>query len=204
MGLMGKGLPRKRTYVRERTYVRGKLPHVRRSSMLIAGTLGLVAGVATPGAALSSAYRAPTATTATPGAALSSAHRAPTATTSRQVSLNLNMNTHLVGRAGRTFREQGRVSGTISGTVGGRFHDIEGTRGTGEFTIYDSRGGTLICRTMTHGSVSGAFVHSEGALSIVGGTGRWAHAHSTSIHYKGAVDRRSLRASGQMQGSVSL
>lgn len=174
MDVMGSGLQRTRGTVR-------------RSLILLAGMLGLVSGVTVPAAT-----------------AVSPTHRAPVASAARSVQLKLSVNTYLVGRAGRTFNERGRVSGSINGTVAGHFVSIESTRGRAEFIIYDSHGGSLTCVVITHGQVVGAIVHGEGTLSIVKGTGRWAHARSTSIRYTGTVDRRNFRGAGQMLGSVSV
>ncbi len=118
------------------------------------------------------------------------------------MSLNMNASLHLVGRPGRTFNEQGSVSGSLSGTVSSRFTAITATEGSGTFVVY-LKGGSFSGVATTHGRVVGATVYFSGKGKITGGSGTWAHASGANLRYSGTMDRQNLRVTEHLSGSIA-
>jgi hypothetical protein len=181
---MGIHLPRKRTS--QRTFP--GIPLAARISLAVSAVfLGVIPGVVSSGSAS--------------GRPVSSV---PGATAARAVSLNLTTNVHLVGRPGHIDYAKGTVSGTFSGTTSCRFVTIGSSGGSVTFTIYPASGGSILGRAATHGRVVGPTVYFSGTASIIGGTGRWAHAHGTNLKYAGTSNRQNYRSTSVMHGSISV
>jgi hypothetical protein len=175
---MGIRLPRKRTS--RRTF-----PGI--SLVVSAVFLGVIPGVVSSGAASARPVRS-----------------VSDATAARVVSLSLTTKLRLVGRPGHVSYAKGTVSGTFSGTTSARFVAIGSSGGEATFTIYPASGGSILGRSVTHGRVVGPVAYFSGTASIVGGTGRWAHAHGTNLKYTGTVNRQNYRSASVMHGSISV
>jgi hypothetical protein len=95
--------------------------------------------------------------------------------------------------------EEGSASGQLAGTVKARLRitaDISGS-----FTFYP-RGGSLSGRGLGTLHESGTYTSFGGAVKILGGTGRYAHARGAGGLY-GVYNRRSLGVTIQTTGSLS-
>ncbi len=171
---MGFGLLSK--HAMQHTYVRVAL------LVLTAVALGAAAGVAQSSATSSR-----------------SEHGTAIVAATRSVSLTASL--HLVGRPERVLTEQGTISGSVSGSVSARCVSISSTSGTATFTIY-TKGGSFSGKAATRGHVEGASVPFAGTATITGGTGIWAHASGSSLHYSGVMDRQNFRITEHLTGSL--
>jgi hypothetical protein len=151
------------------------------SMVLLAVILGAAANVAPSGAAPS--------------------RTEPVAIAARTMSLNVNVNLHLVGHPEQVFHEQGSFSGSLSGSVSTRNTASSSSAGEGTFTLYP-RGGSISGRGSTHGYIVGAIAYFSGTANITGGTGRWAHATGSNMHYSGTLNRQNLHITEHITGTI--
>jgi hypothetical protein len=126
---------------------------------------------------------------------------APTAHAAKTVTVRLSAQLRLVGRPGRVDYEKGTFSGTFPGTVAAHIEAAGTSGGTGTFTMYP-KGGSISGRAVTHGRVNGAIVTFAGTATVTSGTGTWAHASGTGLHYEGELDRQNFRATSVLSGNL--
>jgi hypothetical protein len=122
----------------------------------------------------------------------------------RTLSVQLTSRLHLIGRPGHVNNEQGAVSGTFSGSIAIRFVTTGSNGGTGTFTIYPTKGGSISGRSAAHGHVVGSIATFTGSATITGGTGSWAHASGTGLQFHGVVNRQNYHATAYIRGVVHL
>jgi hypothetical protein len=120
----------------------------------------------------------------------------------RTISLHLIVSSRATNHKGNVVNEQGSFSGTLSGTLSSHFVAITSTEGAATVTTYMRGGGTLVFRVKTRGRVNGATVSFSGTATIVGGTGRWAHASATGVRFSGTMDRQNLRVTASLTGTL--
>jgi hypothetical protein len=113
----------------------------------------------------------------------------------------LAMTAHLryVTAKGSYLLEEGSASGPLAGPVKARVRftaDISGS-----FAFYP-RGGSISGYGSAKLHESGTYVSFGGAVTITGGTGRFAHARGSGGLY-GVYDRRTLGLTIQTTGNVS-
>lgn len=123
-----------------------------------------------------------------------------TATEARSIRLTVTAHLHYVSSKGSYLLEEGRTSGgQLAGTVKARLRitaDISGS-----FTFYPS-GGSISGRGSGTLHESGTYASFGGAVQILGGSGRYAHARGTGGFY-GVYDRQNLSVTMQTTGSLS-
>lgn len=106
---------------------------------------------------------------------------------------------HYISASGSLLFDEGRATGTLPGSM--RVHLDLGTTFTGSFTIYAS-GGSII----GHGSAtphgSGTYESFSGTLTVIGGSGRYAHAHGRGGLY-GTFDRNTYALVIKTTGSLT-
>lgn len=129
-------------------------------------------------------------------------HRGPRAIVARTLSLSLTTKLHLVGRPGRVLSEQGSISGTLAGAAYARNTALSSTRGEGRFTFYPKGGGSMSGEASTSGHVVGARIYFTGTARVTGGTGVWAHASSSNMHYSGFMERQNFRVTDHLTGTL--
>lgn len=147
--------------------------------------------------------------TASAGPAAGDAHDAPPlrsdplATSARTVYLTEKAHLHLVGRPGVEFTEEGQGSGTYSGSVTIQM-TLSGTHVKAKYTAHSSHGTITGSATgSVVGSVTQPAVHFIGVLSIVRGTGGFAHA-SGSLQIRGAITRSSYALEEETRGNMHV
>jgi hypothetical protein len=126
-----------------------------------------------------------------------------TAAKSSELALNETMSASRVGPPGHSFNEQGQASGTLAGSVAVHVVTIASTSGVATITLY-LHNGTISGRAPTHGHVVGATAYFEGAMSITGGSGSYAHASGTGLRFKGTLNRQNFHVTAQLHGNVHL
>jgi hypothetical protein len=126
---------------------------------------------------------------------------APEATIAHSEHLAVVAHLHYVTARGSYLYEEGPASGALAGTVSARVRitaDISGS-----FTFY-SRGGSVRGFGTAKLNESGGYASFGGTLNVLGGTGRYAHAHGSGRLY-GVYNRRSpqLELTIQTTGTLS-
>jgi hypothetical protein len=106
---------------------------------------------------------------------------------------------HSVRNSGSELTEEGPVSGTIPGRVRANFNI--GATIYATFTIYANRGGSISGRGK--GALHSTSVYSTfgGSLTVIRGTGRYAHAHGDGGLY-GAINRKTYALTVQALGTL--
>jgi hypothetical protein len=126
----------------------------------------------------------------------------PIGRAAQTLSVTLASSIHLVGRPGHTDNEQGTISGTFKGTMTGHLVTVASNEGTVTFAIYPASGGSLVGKATTHGRVDGMYAYFSGTATITGGTGKFAHAHASSMHFSGTTDRQNYRTQSTLRGVI--
>jgi hypothetical protein len=125
---------------------------------------------------------------------------APRAAISRSEHLAVVAHLHYVTARGSYLFEEGPASGALAGTVSARVRitaDISGS-----FTFY-SPGGSVRGYGSAKLNESGSYASFGGTLQVLGGTGRYAHAHGSGRLY-GVFNRRSPRLELTIQTTGNL
>jgi hypothetical protein len=113
--------------------------------------------------------------------------------------LSVTVRLHYVDAKGAYLIEEGEASGPLAGLVKARIRvtaDISGS-----FTFYP-RHGSLSGRGIGTLHESGVYASFGGTVTVLGGTGRYAHAHGGGGFY-GVYDRKTLGVTIQTTGSLS-
>lgn len=125
----------------------------------------------------------------------------PVATAARTLNLVESGNLHLVAHHNEILTEKGSGSGTLSGNIMVRL-DLSYSEATVSFTAYPP-GGTIVGHGEGSIYAQGHTARFNGTASITGGTGKYAHASSSSIKMTGTLQRKtyafSVRVEGRMQ-----
>jgi hypothetical protein len=128
-----------------------------------------------------------------------SAGRHAVAVATRSERLKVTAHLRFLDARGSYLIEEGKASGPLAGTVKARIRvtaDISGA-----FTFYPS-GGTISGRGSGKLTESGTYASFAGTVTVLGGTGRYAHAHGGGGLY-GVYDRKTLGVTIQTTGSLS-
>jgi hypothetical protein len=132
-----------------------------------------------------------------PGAEVANA--APRDRAAAVINGNDNAQLHLVHASGSTLEEEGPAYGALPGSI--RAYLTVGSVFTGT-VILDTRYGEITARGSARPSGSGRYQSFAGTLVIVGGKGRYAHAHGSGRLY-GVFDRRTYNLTVQTRGTFS-
>ena len=140
------------------------------------------------------------------GAVSATASTPVEARVARNLSIHETGSMYLVGHPeGRIINERGTISGTYRGSIEARLVTFTNTTGEATLTAYTS-GGSLKLKAATRGRPEKgeeAIGHFYGTATVTGGTGRWAHA-SGHMAFSGSVDRRNLRVTAEMRGTLHV
>jgi hypothetical protein len=135
------------------------------------------------------------------GAPAWGAWRAPAAQAARVISVRDEGHLLFISSSGSQLLDQGQASGTVPGSVRVEFTYNGSPAVKAQFTIY-GRGGSI--RGQASGTLNNPVSPSpsfRGALSITGGTGRYAHAHGSGEMF-GVFYRRSYALTVQTIGKL--
>jgi hypothetical protein len=122
-----------------------------------------------------------------------------TARTARAEHLVIDARLHYVNAKGSYLIEEGSATGPLGGLVKARIRvtaDISGT-----FTFYP-RGGSISGRGIGKLHESGTYASFGGSVTVLGGSGRYAHARGKGGFY-GVYNRQTLGVTIQTTGSLS-
>ncbi len=126
----------------------------------------------------------------------------PEARAARTFTLSESGRLRLTSHHGFTLNEQGSATGTIHGTIYIHLHVVSTNRVTAEVNIYPSGGGSLTGMASASYHPSGAVASFSGTMSIVRGSGHYAHARGSGLSFSGTIQRSNdavtVRVSGRM------
>jgi hypothetical protein len=87
-----------------------------------------------------------------------------------------------------TLNEQGQASGTIKGAIYIHLDLASPSEVSADVNIYPSDGSLSGYASATY-HVLGAYASFSGSMAITRGTGHYAHAHATDLHFTGTIKR---------------
>jgi hypothetical protein len=123
----------------------------------------------------------------------------PDALASRTLKATDTAHLRYVSAAGSLLSEEGSASGTLPGKM--RASVNVGASITGNFTIY-TKGGTIKGRGTATPHGSGSVESFAGSVTVIGGTGRFAHARGKTGLY-GTFNRSTYALTIQTTGTLS-
>jgi hypothetical protein len=159
-------------------------PEHRKRVRAAAATLSVALAALTAGLALTAA-----------GAAARPAHIAAT------LNVKDEGNLHFVKSSGSTLVDEGHESGTIPGNVRVYFTYNGNPSVSARLTIYGARGSLQVRATGKLSSPTSPNPSFSGTLTIIGGTGRYSHAHGGGKLY-GVFHRHGYGMVVQTQGTL--
>jgi hypothetical protein len=121
------------------------------------------------------------------------------ARSARSERLSVDADLHYVNARGSYLVEEGRASGPLAGVVKATIRITAGI--SGSFTFYP-RGGSIIGRGSGKLHESGVYASFGGTVTVLGGTGRYSHAHGGGGFY-GVYNRKTLGVEIQTTGMLS-
>lgn len=124
-------------------------------------------------------------------------------TASRTVSLNDSANLHKISSHGLKLYE----SGTATGSIGGMLYlhlNVTSTRSvTAEISVYP-KGASMTGTGSASYEVRGSTAKFSGTMSIVRGTGTYAHVHGTGLKFSGTIQRSTDAVTVHVSGNLSV
>ena len=117
----------------------------------------------------------------------------------RSERLAISAHLHYVNARGSYLIEEGQASGPLAGLVKAQIRVTAGI--SGSFTFYP-HGGSISGSGVGRLHESGIYASFGGTVKVVGGTGRFAHAHGGGGLY-GVYNRKTLGVTISTSGSLS-
>jgi hypothetical protein len=133
--------------------------------------------------------------------ALPGPSRAVEAHAARTVTLSETARLQRTSSNGVHLDERGTASGTIKGTI--YIHlKVSSNHVSAEVSIYP-HGGSLTATGSASYHVSGGYAPFSGSISVVRGTGTYAHARSGPLRFTGSIQRSNDAVTAQLSGRLS-
>jgi hypothetical protein len=123
---------------------------------------------------------------ALPFCATTLAAASSSATAARTLSLNETGHLHLTSKHNFTLNEEGSASGTATGRIYVHLTTTSSSRVSAEVNIYP-HAGSISGRGTGSYRRSGTTASFSGSMSIVGGTGSYAHIRGTALSFSGTI-----------------
>jgi hypothetical protein len=127
----------------------------------------------------------------------------PAAVAARTLNLDERGHLHQTAHHGFKIDEQGSASGTIKGTIYIHLHITSTNRVTAEVNIYPHSGSLTGYATASYHS-EGAVASFSGTMSVLRGTGSYAHARGSGLSFSGTIQRSNDAVSVRMSGRMSV
>jgi hypothetical protein len=125
----------------------------------------------------------------------------PRAQTAHTLSIKDEAHLHYVHSSGSTLSDEGNATGTIPGKVRINFTYNGNPNVSAQFTIYAKSGSLKVRAGGKLSSPTNPTPSFSGALSVTGGSGRYAHAHGTG-HLYGVYYRHTYAMLVQTEGHI--
>ncbi len=126
----------------------------------------------------------------------------PAAAAARTISLNESAHLHLTSHHGFTLNEVGNATGTISAPIYIHLKISSTNRVSAEINIYP-HGGSLTGQASAAYRVTGPTASFSGSMTLVRGSGSYAHAHGMGLRFTGTIKRVSDAVTVQLSGRIS-
>jgi hypothetical protein len=126
-----------------------------------------------------------------------------TARAARTISLNDSAHLHRISSHGFKLYETGQATGTIKGTIYLHLNVTSTNRVTAEISVYP-KGSSMTGTGTASYHVVGGTANFSGTMSIVRGTGRYAHAHGSGLHFSGTIQRSNDAVTVHVSGKLSV
>ncbi len=133
--------------------------------------------------------------------ALPAASHGLSARAARTVSLTEAARLHRTSSSGVHLNEQGSATGTINGPIYLHLR-VSINQARAEVNIYP-HGGSLTAVGSAAYHVVGGFAPFSGTITVVRGTGIYAHARSGSLRFTGSIRRSNDDVTVQLSGRLS-
>jgi hypothetical protein len=133
--------------------------------------------------------------------AVPGASRALSAHSARTVNLAESAHLHRTSSRGVHLNEQGNATGTITGVIYIHLR-VSANHVSAEVNIYP-RHGSLTATGSAAYHVNGGFAPFSGTITIVRGTGPYAHAHAGPLRFTGSIQRSNDAVTVQLSGRLS-
>jgi hypothetical protein len=124
------------------------------------------------------------------------------ATAARTMSLSDSGHLHLSSHKGFTLNEVGSASGTISGSLYLHLHVVSTNRVSAELSVYPS-GSSMTGVASGSYRNNGSTASFTGTMSIVRGTGKYAHARGSGLSFSGTVQRSNDAVTVHVSGKLT-
>ncbi len=131
-----------------------------------------------------------------------SASSAAPAHDARSVALNESGQLHLTSRHGFTLDERGTASGSVSGSIYVHLTIVSSSRVVAEVNLYPP-GGSISGQASASYHRGNSTASFAGTISIVKGSGRYAHARGSGLSFSGTIRRSDEAISVRVRGTVS-
>ncbi len=125
----------------------------------------------------------------------------PTARTARSLTVKDEAKLHFVKSSGSTLFDEGNASGTIPGKIKISFTYTGSPTVSSAFTISTSSGAIRVRASGRLSSPTSPTPSFKGQLTVIGGSGRYAHAGGGGALY-GVFNRRTYAITVQARGTV--
>jgi hypothetical protein len=125
-----------------------------------------------------------------------------TAKMARSLSLSDVGHLHLASHKGFTLNEVGSASGTISGSLYLHLHVVSTNRVSAELSVYPS-GSSMTGVASGSYRNNGSTASFTGTMSIVRGTGKYAHARGSGLSFSGTVQRSNDAVTVHVSGKLT-
>ncbi len=132
---------------------------------------------------------------AAPATIAASAHAA------RTLNLSESAQLHRTSSSGVHLNEQGTASGTIRGSIYIHLR-VSANRVGAEVSIYP-HGGSLTATGSASYHVVGGSAPFSGTVTIIRGSGTYAHAHSGTLRFSGSIRRSDDAVSVRLSGPLN-
>ncbi|HEY2216332.1 MAG TPA: hypothetical protein VGH21_02480 [Solirubrobacteraceae bacterium] len=134
-------------------------------------------------------------------ASIVGASSAAPARDARSVALNESGQLHLTSRHGFTLDERGTAYGSVSGSIFVHLTIVSTSRVVAEVNLYPP-GGSISGQASASYHRGGSTASFAGTISIVKGTGRYAHARGSGLSFSGTIRRSDEAISVRVRGTV--
>jgi hypothetical protein len=121
----------------------------------------------------------------------------------RTLNLNDKGRLRLTSHHGFTLNEVGTATGTIRGPLYIHLRIVSTNRVTAEVSVYP-RNGSLTGYARASYHTAGATASFNGTLTVLRGSGAYAHAHGSGLSFSGTIARSNDAVTVRVSGRLSL
>jgi hypothetical protein len=125
-----------------------------------------------------------------------------TAGAARTISLNDTAHLHEISGHGFKLYESGTATGSIGGPIYLHLTIVSTNRVTAEVNVYP-HGSSVTGTASGSYHVNGGTASFSGTMSVIRGTGSYAHAHGSGLSFSGTIQRSNKAVTVHVNGHFS-